>query len=86
MKKLHSLMAGIAAAGLLAACASGIGVPGFGDGSGCRTIYVYRSTGGIQPISNCGGGGLPRDMLTAQKATMAAQAEREEVLQPKQDC
>lgn len=85
MKKLQSLMAGIAAAGLLAACANGIAVPGFGDGSGCRTIYVYRSTGGIQPISNCGGGGLPRDTLTAQKATMAAQAEREEELQPGQE-
>jgi tetratricopeptide (TPR) repeat protein len=69
MKKLHSLMAGAAAAGLLAACASGLAVPGFGDGSGCRTVYVYRSTGGIQPISNCGAGGLPRDTLTAQKAS-----------------
>jgi len=83
MKKLHSLMAGIAAAGLLAACANGIGVPGFGDGSGCRTVYVYRTTGGIQPISNCGG--LPRDMLTAQKATMSVQAEREQVLEPGQE-
>ncbi|MDP3740667.1 MAG: hypothetical protein Q8R02_24990 [Hyphomonadaceae bacterium] len=70
MKKLHALMAGIASATFLAACA-GIGAPGFGDGgSGCRTVYVYRSTGGIQPISNCGGG-LPRDTLTAQKVAPA---------------
>ena len=70
MNKLHALMAGIASAALLAACA-GVGAPGFGDGgSGCRTIYVYRSTGGIQPISNCDGG-LPRDTLSAKNAEPA---------------
>jgi tetratricopeptide (TPR) repeat protein len=78
MNKLHSLMAGIAAAALLAACAS-VGVPGFGDGaSGCRTVYVFRPTGGVQPISNCGG--LPRDTLTAQRSTLSVEAVREEPL------
>jgi tetratricopeptide (TPR) repeat protein len=84
MKTLHALMTGIATAALLMGCAS-VGVPGFGDGSGCRTVYVYRSTGGIQPISNCGGG-LPRDTLTAQKAAPAAlEVQREEPLQPGQE-
>jgi tetratricopeptide (TPR) repeat protein len=69
MNKLQALMAGIAASAALAACSS-VGFPGFGENSGCRTIYVYRSTGGIQPISNCGG--LPRDTLTAQKAATQA--------------
>ncbi len=71
MKKLHILMAGIASAALLAGCAS-VGVPGFGDNSGCRTIYVFRgSTGGIQPVSNCGDS-LPRDRLMASAAPAAA--------------
>jgi electron-transferring-flavoprotein dehydrogenase len=38
--------------------------------SGCRTVYVFRPNGGVQPISNCGG--LPRDTLMAQKAAPAA--------------
>ncbi len=72
MNRFHGLMAGIAATALLASCATGMAVPGFGDGSGCRTIYVYRSTGGIQPISNCGAGALPRDTLS--KTLMAKSA------------
>ena len=67
MKKLHALMAGIAAAAMLSACA-GVGVPGFGENSGCRTVYVFKpSTGGVQPISNCGDS-LPRDTMMAQRA------------------
>jgi tetratricopeptide (TPR) repeat protein len=84
MNKLHSLMAGIAAAALLGACGT-VGVPGFGDGaSGCRTVYVFRPNGGVQPISNCGG--LPRDTLMAQKAAPAAVSiERAEPLQEGQE-
>ena len=64
MKKLHALMAGIAAVVVLSACA-GVGVPGFGENSGCRTVYVFKpSTGGVQPISNCGDS-LPRDTMMA---------------------
>src|SRR5688572_9802238 len=67
MKKLHAQVAGIAAAAMLSACA-GVGMPGFGENSGCRTVYVFKpSTGGIQPISNCGDS-LPRDTMMAQRA------------------
>jgi tetratricopeptide (TPR) repeat protein len=65
MNRFHALMASLAASAVLASCA-GVGIPGFGDSSGCRTVYVYRTNGGIQPISNCGG--LPRDTLMAQGA------------------
>ncbi|HEV7691244.1 MAG TPA: hypothetical protein VGO52_10490, partial [Hyphomonadaceae bacterium] len=68
--KLHGLMAGIALAALAAACTTtGMSLPGFGDSaSGCRTIYVYRG-GGIQPVSNCGGGGaLPRELDAKSKS------------------
>jgi tetratricopeptide (TPR) repeat protein len=77
MQKLHGLMAGIAMAALAAACTTqGLGIPGFGESGGCKTIYVYRSNGGIQPISNCGGSdGLPRDTLRAQRAAPQALAE-----------
>ncbi len=63
--KLRLILAASATA-ILSACAA-VGVPGFGDNGGCRTVYVYRAGGGIQPISNCGG--LPRDTIMAQKAT-----------------
>jgi hypothetical protein len=63
MNRFHALIASLAASAVLARCA-GVGIPGFGDSSGCRTVYVYRTNGGIQPISNCGG--LPRDTLMAQ--------------------
>src|SRR5262245_31422488 len=67
MTRLHGLMAGAALAALVAGCSTtGIGFPGFGESSSnCKTIYVYRSTGGIQPISNCGTS-VPRHTLTAQ--------------------
>jgi tetratricopeptide (TPR) repeat protein len=75
MNKLHALLAGIAASAVLASCTT-MGLPGFGDPAGCRTIYVYRSNGGIQPISSCGG--LPRDTLTAQKSTQSLEIQSAE--------
>jgi len=55
------------ATALLSACVQ-LGVPGFGEAAGCRTVYVLTS-GGVQPVSNCGG--LPRDTLAK---TLSAQA------------
>src|SRR5262245_12069722 len=70
---LLRLAVAASATAILAACASGggVGLPGFGDSSnGCRTVYVYRTGGGIQPVSNCGSGGnLPRDTFMAQSLT-----------------
>src|SRR6185295_18630080 len=82
MIRIHALMAGLAASALLAACDT-IAVPGFGDGSGCRTIYVYRTNGGIQPISNCGG--LPRDTLLAKVAPQSVAPQSAEAAQPLQE-
>ncbi len=64
------LILAASATAILAACSS-IGVPGFGETGGCRTIYVVTG-GGVQPISNCGG--LPRDGLAA-KSLMASAAD-----------
>jgi len=86
MTKFNGLMAGIALAALAAACTTtGLGVPGFGDSaSGCRTIYVYRG-GGIQPVSNCsgGGGGVPRELRakSVQPQALASLQEDAPVLQ-----
>jgi tetratricopeptide (TPR) repeat protein len=66
-KHQFRLILAASASALLSACAS-IGVPGFGDAGGCRTVYVVVG-GGVQPVSNCGG--LPRDTLGA-KRMMAA--------------
>jgi tetratricopeptide (TPR) repeat protein len=65
---IQRLAVAASATAILAGCTTGFPVPGFGDASGCRTIYVYRG-GGVQPVSNCGGGGVPRDTLTAQRVT-----------------
>lgn len=64
--KLRLVLAASATA-ILSACSS-LGVPGFGDAGGCRTVYVVTG-GGVQPVSNCGG--LPRDGLAA-KSMMAS--------------
>lgn len=66
-RKIALILAASATA-LLAACSS-MGVPGFGDAGGCRTVYVF-SGGVVQPMSSCGG--VPRDTLMAQNATIAA--------------
>jgi tetratricopeptide (TPR) repeat protein len=63
------LMIAAWAAVLLSACA-GVGVPGFGDAGGCRTVYVFTG-GGVQPMSSCGA--LPRDTLSTQRAMISAQ-------------
>lgn len=61
-KHQFRLLLAASATAILSACAS-IGVPGFGDAGGCRTVYVLTG-GGVQPVSNCGG--LPRDTLGAR--------------------
>jgi tetratricopeptide (TPR) repeat protein len=63
--RLRVLMAGVAGAALLGACAT-VPIPGIADGNGCRTVYVFRpgigeQRGVVQPVSTCGG--LPRDRL-----------------------
>jgi len=65
--KVRLILAASATA-LLTACA-GMGVPGFGDAGGCRTVYVFTG-GAIQPVSSCGG--VPRETLTAQRAMIAS--------------
>ena len=62
------LILAASATALVSACSS-IGVPGFGEAGGCRTVYVVTG-GGVQPISNCGG--LPRDGLAARSMMAAA--------------
>lgn len=53
---------------MLSACAS-MGVPGFGDAGGCRTVYVF--TGGkVQPVNSCGA--VPRETMMAQKAMISS--------------
>jgi tetratricopeptide (TPR) repeat protein len=64
-KHQFRLILAASATALLSACAS-LGVPGFGEAGGCRTVYVVIG-GGVQPVSNCGG--LPRD--NAMKTMMA---------------
>ncbi len=66
-KHQFRLILAASATAILSACAS-VGVPGFGDAGGCRTVYVVTG-GGVQPISNCGG--LPRDNVM-QRSMMAA--------------
>ncbi|MBI1340028.1 tetratricopeptide repeat protein [bacterium] len=51
----------------LSACA-GVGPSVFGA-SGCKTIYVFRGDGGVQPVSSCAD--LPRDTLVAGAAGAA---------------
>lgn len=65
------LLIAASATALLTACAS-MGVPGFGDAGGCRTVYVF--TGGtVHPVSSCGG--VPREeTLMAQRAMIAPQS------------
>lgn len=65
--KLRHLLAGVAL-GALAGCAAGggMGIAGFGDANGCRTVYVFRpgigdGAGAVQPVNSCGN--LPRDSL-----------------------
>ena len=65
-KHQFRLILAASATAILSACTS-MGVPGFGDAGGCRTVYVVIG-GGVQPVSNCGG--LPRD--NAMKTMMAA--------------
>lgn len=65
-KHQFRLFLAASATAILSACTS-MGVPGFGDAGGCRTVYVVIG-GGVQPVSNCGG--LPRD--NAMKTMMAA--------------
>ena len=49
MNKLQiRLILAASATALLSACAS-MGVPGFGDAGGCRTVYVFTG-GGVQPV------------------------------------
>jgi tetratricopeptide (TPR) repeat protein len=64
-KHQFRLVLAASATAILSACSS-LGVPGFGDAGGCRTVYVVIG-GGVQPVSNCGG--LPRD--NAMKTMMA---------------
>lgn len=70
-KNTFRLVLAVSATALLSACAS-MGVPGFGDAGGCRTVYVF--TGGtVHPVSSCGG--VPREQtLMAQKSLVAPQA------------
>jgi tetratricopeptide (TPR) repeat protein len=78
MKPVLPLLSGIALAALAAACTTtGLGLPGLGDASGCRTVYVYRG-GGIQPVSNCGGSAVPRDELRTKSVQPQALASLEE--------
>lgn len=69
-KHQFRLVLAASATALLSACAS-LGVPGFGDAGGCRTVYVVVG-GGVQPVSNCGG--LPRDTLSRSTMTAAVDA------------
>ncbi len=66
--KLRLILAASATA-LLSACAA-MGVPGFGDAGGCRTVYVL-SGGAIQPVNTCGG--VPRDTMMAERSLVAPQ-------------
>ena len=67
--KLRLLLAASATA-ILSACAT-MGVPGFGDAGGCRTVYVF--TGGVvRPVNSCGG--IPRDTMMAQRSLVAPQS------------
>jgi tetratricopeptide (TPR) repeat protein len=73
--RLRALVGTVTLAALMAGCAS---VGGFAD-SGCRTIYVFKPASGgvggvVQPVSACGGSGLPRDALQKSTLTAAAQA------------
>jgi tetratricopeptide (TPR) repeat protein len=55
---------------LMSACTS-MGIPGFGDAGGCRTVYVF--TGGtVHPVNSCGG--IPRDTIMAQRSLIAPQS------------
>lgn len=74
-KHQFRLILAASATAILSACTS-LGVPGFGDAGGCRTVYVVTN-GGVQPISNCGG--LPRDTLSA--STMMAAADQAQPLE-----
>lgn len=70
-KNKFRLILAASATALLSACATG-GVPGFGDASGCRTVYVF-SGGAVRPINSCGG--IPREStLMAQKSLVAPQS------------
>ena len=67
--KLRLLLAASATA-ILSACTT-MGVPGFGDAGGCRTVYVF--TGGVvRPVNSCGG--IPRDTMMAQRSLVAPQS------------
>lgn len=66
-QKFRLILAASASA-LLTACA-GMGVPGFGEAGGCRTVYVFTG-GGVQPVSSCGG--VPRETMTAQRAMISS--------------
>ena len=63
------LLIAASATALLSACAS-MGVPGFGDAGGCRTVYVFTG-GAVQPVNSCGA--VPRETMMAQKAMISAQ-------------
>ena len=69
--KLRLILAASASA-LLAACTS-MGVPGFGDAGGCRTVYVFTG-GAVHPVNSCGG--VPREKATmmAQRSLVAPQS------------
>ncbi len=63
------LLIAASATAMLSACAS-MGVPGFGDAGGCRTVYVFTG-GAVQPVNSCGA--VPRETMMAQKAMISAQ-------------
>ena len=63
------LLFAASATAMLSACAS-MGVPGFGDAGGCRTVYVFTG-GAVQPVNSCGA--VPRETIMAQKAMISAQ-------------
>jgi tetratricopeptide (TPR) repeat protein len=72
--KLRLALAASAAA-LIAGCTTGQGI-GISGGGGCSTIFVYKpgtggAPGGVQPVSNCGSSGLPREQLVAPAAVAA---------------
>ena len=65
--KLRLILAASATV-LMSACTS-MGVPGFGDAGGCRTVYVFTG-GAVHPVNSCGG--VPREStLMAQKSLAA---------------
>ena len=70
------LLFAASATAMLSACVS-MGVPGFGDAGGCRTVYVFTG-GAVQPVNSCGA--VPRETIMAQKAMI--QAEPLEPLEP----